>query len=312
MATLKLRNNEGIKIDAALKSEFPAIFNKRRSTNVSEDYQMYNSAEVIDLMLKAGLRLVEVGQEKLGWSQKRQPHTQVHTMRFTSPEFARGDFGVGDSFPEIVIMNSHDGRCVFRAMAGVFRLVCSNGMVVADQNFGIVRRRHFGEANAFAKVREIIADMPKVITEVSGRIEDWSRVRLSTSEQIALARASMDQKVPTGSVRAPAWLLPEQVLEARRDGERVDSNGTRDLWTTFNVIQESLTNARIPRLAGEGRARSIQPVTDVVGNTGFNQRLWATAEAYFNEHLETLAEEERAEFDARRAARLPAPALIEA
>jgi len=310
MATLKLRDNNGIKLDAALKSEFPAIFNKRRSTNVSEEYQMYNSAEVVDLMLKAGLSLVEVGQEKLGWSTKRQPHTQVHTMRFMSPEFARKDFGVGDSHPEIVVMNSHDGRCVFRAMAGVFRLVCSNGMVVADQNFGIVRRRHFGEANAFAKVKEIIADMPRVVAEVSGRIEDWSAVRLSTAEQIELARLSMAEKVPTGSVRAPDWLLPEQVLEARRDGEHTAGDGTRDLWTTFNVLQESLTNARIPRLAGEGRARTIQPVTDVVGNTGYNQKLWATAEAYFNAKLETLAEEERAAIDAARAAR--APALIEA
>lgn len=307
MAAIKFRDNAGIKIDAALKKEFPAVFSHRRSTNVSDEYQMYRSDKVIELMEAEGLKLVEIAQERVGWSTRRQPHTQIHTMRFHSKAETRASFGVGDSVPEIIVMNSHDGRAVFRAMAGIFRLVCCNGMVVADQEFGTVKRRHYGEANAFEKVRDIIADMPRVLETVSSRVQDWSAVDMDPAAQIALARLCMRERA------APEWLLPEQVLEARRPAELVDSNGHRDLWTTFNVLQEGLTNSTINRLAGgEGRSRSVRPINAAWGNVNLNQRLWATAEMYFEDRVPLLPEETQEalqqRWEARKAARVPVAA----
>jgi predicted kinase len=303
MASNKLRNNNGIDVnDPAIRKAFPSVFNKRRSTNVSEDYQLYRSDDVIRIMANHGLNLVEVSQEKMGWSKKRFPHTQIHTMRFTAPEIALRDFGVGDSRPEVVVMNSHDGRCVFRAMAGVYRLVCSNGMIVADQQFGSVVRRHYGEANAFSKVKEIIADMPRVVEVVSNRIADWSALPLDNKAQIALAKLCMKER------NAPEWLHPEQVLEHRRDGEQVDSNGHRDLWKTFNVLQENLTNAQVARIGGEGRGRSILPITGTVGNVATNQKLWAAAEAYAEERIGKLKGDAKEAFEkvrTERAAKKP-------
>jgi hypothetical protein len=39
---------------------------------------------------------------------------------------------LGDVWPEVVFRNSHDGTTKFHAQAGVFRLACLNGLVVAD------------------------------------------------------------------------------------------------------------------------------------------------------------------------------------
>lgn len=293
------RDNAGLDIrDKALRSAFPAIFNKRRSTSVSEEYQFYNSEQIITLMQDAGLRLVEVAQERLGWSTRRQPHTQIHVMRFMSPTIALRDFGVGDSRPEVVIMNSHDGRCTFRAMAGVFRLVCSNGMIVGDTQLGAVVRRHYGEANAFDKVREILSDMPKVVDQVSRRIADWSALDLDEKAQLALARLLMKER------NAPDWLEPAQVIEARRPMEAVRSDGQRDLWTTFNVAQEALTNSTIHRLEGEGRARAIQPVNASIGNVKLNSALWTTADAYFDERVSGLRGKAKSAFEERRGERV--------
>lgn len=298
MASLVLRNNAGLDItDKALRSEFPAIFNQRRSTSVSEEYQMYRSDQVIDLMQNAGLRLVEVSQERASWSKKRHPHTQVHIMRFMSPQIALRDFGVGDSRPEIVVKNSHDGRSTFQALAGVFRLVCSNGMIVGDEQYGKVIRRHYGEANAFEKVKEIISDLPRVVETVSQRIADWSALDLTPKDQLALAKMLMEAR------KTPEWLLPEQVLEARRDGERVGSDGRRDLWTTFNVLQESLTNAKVAKLAGEGRGRSILPITASFSNVRVNQALWTKAEDYFNGKVAKLKGDDKAAFEELRVKR---------
>lgn len=277
----KLRDDAGIKISPELKKAFPAIFNTRRSVNVSEDYQLYRSDQMIDIMAEKGLVLVEVGQERIGWSRKRQPHTQIHTMRFRDERFSRAKFTkVGDCIPELLIKNSHDGRCLFNASAGVYRLVCSNGMVVPDMRLGNLVRRHFGEANAFAKVREILADMPKAVARVSQVIDHWEAIRLTEKEQVAMARELMKVKMPSGSIRGPEWLKPEALLEHRRDADAAKRDGSRSLWLTFNVLQEALTNATVTDIREGQRPRSIRPITGVVDNIGMNQRLWSTADAY--------------------------------
>lgn len=285
-----LRDNDGIKVTPELKKAFPAIFNTRRAVTVSEDYQLYRSDKIIGIMQEQGLQLVEVGQERMGWSKKRQPHTQIHTMKFRHPEFNRANFAkVGDSIPEILIKNSHDGRCLFQAMAAVFRLACLNGMVVPDVNLGAIRRRHFGEANAFAKVQEIIAELPKAVALVSERIDRWEDIMLNEREQQKLAKMLSEVKMPSGSIRGREWLTPDLLLEHRRDADAPEANGQRSLWKTFNVLQEALTNATINHEVEGQRRRSIRPITGVVDNIGTNQRLWATADQY----LEGLAKKRK-------------------
>lgn len=276
-----LRDDAGIKITPELRKAFPAIFNTRRSVNVSEDYKLYRSDKIIEIMSDHGLTLVEVGQERIGWSKKRHPHTQIHTMRFRDPRFVdRRHIGVGDSIPELLIKNSHDGRCIFSAMAALYRLVCLNGMVVPSANLGRVSRRHYGEANDFEKVRELLADMPQAVAKVSGLIKSWEDMSLSEKQQVAFAKKLMEIKMPSGSQRAPDWLKPQQLLEHRRDADAPRRDGSRSAWKTFNVLQEALTNATVERIGGEGRARSIRPITGVVDNIGMNARLWTAAEAY--------------------------------
>lgn len=272
---LRVRDNNGIKIDADLRKHFPAIFNTRRSTRVSEDYKLYRSDKVIDIMIDNGMKLVEVSQERVGWSKVRQPHTQIHTMRFQSEQFGREGFGVGDSFPEVVVRNSHDGRSVFQAMAGVFRLICSNGMVVSDMDLGSITRRHYGEANAFDKVAGIIADLPAAVEKVGARIAAWDGLMLSEKEQAAMARLLIAERG-----KAAEWIKPEMVLEARREADRPNKDGMRSAWLAFNVLQEALTNATITHQPETGRARSIRPINSSFGNLTSNRRLWAQAEAY--------------------------------
>jgi hypothetical protein len=269
-------------VDSALRSAFPAIFNTRRSVNVSEDYKLYRSDKIIDIMAENGMKLVEVGQERIGWSRTRQPHTQIHTMRFRDPRFMnRKLVGVGDSVPELLIKNSHDGRCLFSACAALYRLVCLNGLVVPSVALGAVRRRHYGEANDFSKAQEILAEMPKAVAKVSSLIKTWEEMTLTEKQQVKLAKELMNVKSPSGAVRAPEWVKPKMLLEPRRTSDAPARDGTRSLWKTFNVLQEALTNAVIREPSVDGnRARSIRPITGVVDNVGLNARLWTTAEAY--------------------------------
>lgn len=81
----------------------------------------------------------------------RAGHTK-HMLRFrhvdTKPVTERR---VGATFPEIVLLNSHDGTSAYRIMSGMFRLICLNGMVVADRQGAEVRIPHMGDV-----VRQVI------------------------------------------------------------------------------------------------------------------------------------------------------------
>ena len=38
-------------------------------------------------------------------------------------------------YPQVLLTNSHDGKNAFTFTAGLFRLVCENGLVISTQEF---------------------------------------------------------------------------------------------------------------------------------------------------------------------------------
>ena len=57
----------------------------------------------------------------------------------------------GHQVPEIILLNSHDGSSSYQMLPGLFRGVCTNGLV-CGQSFGEVRVPHKG--NVVEKVIE--------------------------------------------------------------------------------------------------------------------------------------------------------------
>ncbi len=288
-----LRDNAGINLNSSeVRKNFPAIFNHRPSERVSDKYQLYRSDELIESLSDKGMKLVELGIET---ARKRDPKTATHVMRF-QPIDTPAQFGVNDSVPELVIANNHSGRAKFAAYAGIFRFICSNGLIVPEISLGAVQKRHFGQFNTFEKVAQLVAEMPEAINKMHTRILDWSALQLDEHEQTQLAMELIDDRHP------PEWLTSDLVLKARRDSEQ-PVDGKRNLWTTFNVLQENLTNVELLNAARDDNRSRLRPISS--GWTSFrtNVALWSTAEAYYNSQVEGLNEDEKTELaKARKAA----------
>jgi hypothetical protein len=180
---------------------------------------------------------------------------------------------VGDSQLELVILNSHNGRNRFQAFAGIFRLVCLNGMVIADQDLGSIRTKHFGSKNNFDMIKGLIDDMANRTDLVGRKMAQWQAIMLSEAQQIELARRAMEVR------KFPSWMEPGQLLDARRATEDMAEDGSRDLWTTFNVIQENVIKGEIDR-TGEGRPSHTRPVTGAFADVDVNRRLWEQLEGF--------------------------------
>lgn len=265
-----------------MKATYPAIM-ADRPVGMSDNYQFMPSYKIAqNLSDHFGMGLVSVGQQ---FSRRRNPAGQEHFMKFRLPSSLATLKNVGDSAPELVIMNSHNGRSTIRAYAGVFRLVCANGMVVSERSFGQLKFRHFGIENTFAEFGKVLSVMARNMTVLDARMAKMKEVMLTPHQQNQLAKELMKIR------KVPDWVESKSMLEARRPEDQREEDGKRSLWVTFNVLQESLTNSNITREFEDQRNRSIRPLTGARATILTNERLWAGLEFFIDNHFKKLASE---------------------
>jgi hypothetical protein len=180
-----------------------------------------------------------------------------------------GMHAVGDSFRELVLINSHDGTSSYQLFSGVFRIVCSNGLLVAEGQAQQIRIPHKGDI-----VSQVIDGAFTIIEQgaaIDTQIADMRMIELRPAEQEAFAEAAaslrFDGDVP---------VQPRQINQARRR----DDVGN-DLWRTFNRAQENLIRGDITynhtNDQGQRSRRTTRPVNGIDGNVALNRAMWALA-----------------------------------
>lgn len=261
------RNEDDVQF---MKERWPAIFSRQPDSKMSEKYQFFGTDVLATKLEDHGLKLAYAGQQ---YSSRRNPLTQEHVLRFTMPEDY--DMGVGDSAPELIIFNSHNGRTTLRVYLGVFRFVCANGMVISEGDSTVNAIRHFGEANTAEAAAEIVNAAARRMKVHGERINAMQSAMLSRHMQNQLAKELMQAR------GLPSWVEAKQVLEAHRPEDERGPDGERSLWVTYNVIQENLTNRSIQiEASGDQRARSTKLITAPRPNLITNEKLWATLDTY--------------------------------
>ena len=174
---------------------------------LSNKYRFVPSTQIIADLSKQGWQLNKVleantkSAKRFGW--------QKHVMRFRNPSLK---LDVLESFPEIVVVNSHDGSTAFQLMAGLFRLVCSNGLIVADNMFGNHHIRHVGYTadKVFEAVSQILGFVPRI----AERIEEFSTIELTPDERGVYAMAACEVK----HGRTEGYSI-EEILRPRRKAD---------------------------------------------------------------------------------------------
>ena len=141
-----------------LQKQCPMAFKEiPTNPNVSERYIQANTMTVVDDLAKLGWYPVQAKQcrNKKNSSGIRS----FHMIAFQNPDIKitkTNDDGSKevDTFPRIILTNSHDGYNAFKLMVGLFRLVCSNGLVVSDNQMVNMSIRHMNYD--FEELRKIV------------------------------------------------------------------------------------------------------------------------------------------------------------
>ena len=110
----------------------PAIQSSRASDKVSKRYTFISSTQVIEDMISLGWNATDAQQKR---SKVSNPYGQHKVeFRIDKPITVSKSNGMGITddviYPQVTFINSHDGKSSFKFYAGLFRLVCSNGLVV--------------------------------------------------------------------------------------------------------------------------------------------------------------------------------------
>jgi hypothetical protein len=124
-----------------IRSLAPSVFTDHGAPEkTSERYVHIPTYQVIEDMDKLGWYVSDAKEIK---ARKRVGY-QKHLVVFRNEDvFIKGDDG-DHVFPQILLSNTHDGTGAFEFRAGLFRLICSNGLVISTQDFSSMKIRHMG------------------------------------------------------------------------------------------------------------------------------------------------------------------------
>ena len=245
---------------------------------VSGRYTQANTATVIDDLAKLGWYPVQAKQarEKKGSSGIRS----FHMVAFQNPDIKihktlENGEKVVDTYPRIILTNSHDGFNSFKFMVGLFRLVCSNGLVVCSDQMVNMSIRH-GNYD-FEELRRVVATAIEQVPGIVQTMNDMRKVTLTDEQKINLATEVV--RIRKGIEDDQKFQLDSETVESILEPVR-EEDKANDLWTVFNICQEKLIKGGFSAVGKNNKSRKQRGITSIRKDMDFNQRLWGTASKY--------------------------------
>jgi hypothetical protein len=256
-----------------LRAKAPSIFTKEPHGTVSERYGFIPTTRVASEIIGLGWAPV-AAQESKTRDEAKQGYTK-HLIRFRAPETLQRELTVGEDVVELVLVNSHDRSTAFKLYAGLFRLVCANGLIIGDAFDGeAIRHIGYTDTKVIDAVFRVVEDLPAKVEKIS----NMKNTNLSGEEQLYFAEAAALTKfTPEQMDELADHNIPGQLLRAHRSADHKD-----DLWTVFNRTQENIIGGGISYTIkdknGRTRNSTTRRVKAVAESIRLNTALWTLAD----------------------------------
>jgi|TARA_B110000977_G_scaffold17127_1_gene20861 hypothetical protein len=251
-----------------IKEQAPLVFaDAPTNPDVSDKYLFVNTETIIDDLDKLGWYPVNAAQRKS--TKKKGTIFSKHMVSFQNPDIMINSADGDDAYPRILLTNSHDGMQAFKFSVGIYRLVCSNGLVVADEEFSDFKIKHKGYSFAELRsvVRQAVEDLPnrvQVMNDMKNRV-------LTVEEKRQLALDAMLVRAGVDTLKYDEETIDE-ILEPQRSEDKGD-----DLWRTFNVIQEKITQGNFHAALTGAKVRKVRKIKSFEKDMKVNKQLFKLA-----------------------------------
>jgi hypothetical protein len=242
-----------------LRELTPAVFTTAPSPKMSNKYTFVPTMEIIENFDREGWKVYSAKQ--VGRGQFAQ-----HELRFRNSVLPN----VGDSLVEAVVTNSHNGLTAFSVGAGLYRLVCSNGLTVPTSIADSISVRHMSVD--LGTVREITDQFAERLPLIQRSVGKMETTFLDEEKLVDFVNKSTLIRWEKGSV-------PKIDIEDFLRTERDEDNGN-SVWKTFNVIQEKFVRGGLKYRSNKGRNMSMRALNNFQKINKINTNLWELAESY--------------------------------
>jgi len=262
-----LNLNQEFRTKSEIRQLANSIFTTQGAPGTSEKYAHISTEKIIDDMQLLGWGVVDAKQVKARKGEGYQKHLVVfrnNDIQITSED--------GDTvFPQILLTNSHDGKNAFTFTAGLFRMVCENGLVVSSREFENMKIRHYGYS--FEELQETIKSMVEKLPLTVESLNKFRAVELSQEQALEFAKKALTTRFSDEEIDNIQIDLNE-LLTPTRPQDRGN-----DLWSVYNVVQEKIIHGMFDYKYGV-KSRKARKIKNFKQDLVINEKLYDLALEY--------------------------------
>jgi hypothetical protein len=260
-------DNESFLSQNEIESLAPSIYTQSAFGDLSSKYTHIPTSRVIEDMEKLNFFVTECKEIKA----RKRIGFQKHLLIFRNSDLViKGEDG-DVIYPTILISNSHDGTSSFTFQSGIFRRICSNGLVVSTQDFDKMRIRHMNYT--FEELQEKIKFMVEQLPLTVESMNKMKLTQLSKSQAQDLAKRSLTTRFEDIDIDLLNIDI-DALLEPTRPEDK-----SNDLFTVFNIIQEKILGGDFTYMSGV-KIRKARRVKNFQQDIKINARLYEIANEF--------------------------------
>jgi hypothetical protein len=277
-AIFRVLNNQKIKVMVnsltmtplsldQVKQNAPQAFAATPKPGVSSKYSFLSTSRIIEDMDRLGWKVNQAKSNRSRTSVNAEYGN--HVVKFFHPDvYMKDQNGDVEAYVNIVVMNNHMGTGSFKFEMGIFRLVCENGLILKDKDFGGFNMRHSGYS--FEQLQETLNQAMEQLPQVVSRINTYNQIIMSKEAQKAFAQQAFALR--SYQDRQLTEIELEEFLAPRRKEDEGDS-----LWVVLNRIQESVLKGGYSITNKKNKLRRAKSIKNIQQDIKLNQQVWELA-----------------------------------
>jgi hypothetical protein len=265
---LNLQNSDFLSKEE-IKSKAPSVFTSTAAQGVSEKYTHIPTSNVIEDMDLLGWKVVDAKEVKA----RKGIGFQKHLLVFRNEDVVINGADGDTVFPQILLTNSHDGKNSFTFTAGLFRMICENGLVVSTEQFEDVKMRHMGYT--FEELQEQIKGMVERLPLTVESMNKMKQIEMSQDMAIEFARKAVATRFNENEIENISVDINTLLAPTRKEDEG------NDLWSVFNVVQEKILDGDFNYTFGV-KVRKARKIKNFSQDLKINKELFNLALEYAN------------------------------
>lgn len=203
----------------------PSIFSESPIETVSDKYAFVPTHRLLDIFRDAGYYPIMASESK---AREENQGYQKHIIQFRSLENLLRP-NAKDEYEDIVLTNSHNRTSSFIVDLAIFRIVCSNMLVVPSKSFVHTSIVHVGFTQE--KVKNAIEEVTSYIPKIKEQVSIFKSIYLTNAQMQMLANAAIDIRFDTNT----HYIKADELLKVNYEEDEVNT-----LWSAYNRIQESM------------------------------------------------------------------------